>query len=398
MSDQYLDEIEKIKYYKERIIDRFLSNGISADKEKVQEYLDRIDLKLSIFSQAYIQSGHVLSVDVFNEQKRNIYADLVILYRILYNLANQRVEKVRTRMRYELDDLRQLAKEFQYIVDGQTVSVYGKTVFSKTSDFPQEYKDGQVIIDLGTVTVSSGSYLAPMIASQEFDSSDVLFIFTDPDGTEIQASPYNYGKNYVKITGNYSLNTVSYAYADKVLGKELVNVNGGVSANSRYNLLINKDQIAVRSLANNGFRYQAKSPEIYYQSAGQEEVTFYVYGATKIQLHLFGDIMYQNFSGNEIIAPKQRQKIVLRGDGFSFDLKTDGTVYADMIYAVPEGDALRITKNFEDVTDYTVEEIQYGDDLSYQLRVVINNAESPFYDISYIVIKQARISELEDIE
>lgn len=398
MSDQYLDEIEKIKYYKERIIDRFLSGGTSADKEKVQEHLDRIDLKLSVFSQAYIQSGNVLSVDTFNEQKRDILTDLVILYRILYGLANQRVEKARTRMRYELDDLRQMAKEFQHIVDSQTVSVYGKTVFAQTSNFNQEYKDGQVVIDLGDITVSSGSYLAPMIASQEFDSSDVIFVFTDEAGTEIQAAPYNYGKNYVRITGNYRLNTAFYTYADKVLGKELVNVNGAVSENSRYNLLLNKDCVSVRSLSDNQFRYQRKSPEIYYQATGQEEVAFYIYGATRIQLHLFGNIEYRNFSGNEIIAPKQRQKIVLRGDRFSFDIKTDGTVYADMIPAAPEKDALRITKNFEDVTDYTVEEIQYGDDLLYHLRVIVDNADSPFYDIAYIIVKQARISELEDVE
>ena len=46
-----------------------------------------------------------------------------------------------------------------------------------------------------------------------------------------------------------------------------------------------------------------------------------------------------------------------------------------------------------------VETINYGDDITFNnVRVVIDNVTHALYDIQYIVIKQARISELEDME
>ena len=398
MSDLYLDEIEKIKFYKERIAEKLLSYGIVANKERIQKELDEIDLKLAIFSQAYIQSGSQFSVDTFNAQKQDIYQDLVILYKLVYHLAEDRIEKTRTRIRYELDDLRNRVKEFQYLVDAQTVSVYGKTVFHQACDFVQEYQDGQVIIDLGPVTVSSGAYLAPMLSSDEINIEDVTFVFTEADSAEIRSAAYNYGKNYVKILGNYQLSMQTYTCQDKVFGKELIPAGEGLSEENRYNLFLNQNQILVRDLDGYGSGYKNKMPELYYTADGREEISFYVYGASKIQFAVMGELEYKNFVGDEIISPKQRQKIILRGNHFSFDIKTDGIVYADKISAKVQNDQLSIDQNFENITDYTVENVQYGDDVTFDdVKVIIDNAQHTFYDIKYIVIKQARISELEDI-
>lgn len=399
MSDLYLDEIEKIKFYKQRITDQLLSYGIIANKEQVQKRLNEIDLKLAVFSQAYIQSGSEFSVDTFNQQKKDIYEDLTILYMLLYRLAENRVEKTRIKLRYGLDDLRTKVGRFQYLVDAQTVSVYGETVFHQASDFVQEYIDGQVIIDLGPVTVSSGTYLAPMIASDELNIEDVVFVFTNTDGTEIQSAAYNYAKNYVKVLGNYQLSMQTFNNDDKIFGKNLIPAGEDLSQEDRYNIFLNQNKICVRNLDNTKFDYKIKMPEIYYTAINREEISFYVYGASKIQLASMGDIEYKNFIGDEIITPKQRQKIILRGSNFSFDIKTDGIIYADKISAQVQNDQLKIDQDFENIEDYTVENIRYGEDVTFSnVKIIINNAAHTFYDIKYIVIKQARISELEDIE
>lgn len=399
MSDLYLDEIEKIKFYKQRITDQLLSYGIIANKEQVQKRLSEIDLKLAVFSQAYIQSGSSFSVDTFNKQKQDIYEDLTILYMLLYRLAQDRVEKARIRLRYGLDDLRTKVGRFQYLVDAQTVSVYGETVFHQASDFVQEYVNGQVIVDLGPVTVSSGTYLAPMIASDELNIEDVSFIFVNADDSEIKASAYNYAKNYVKVLGNYQLSMQTFQNQDKTFGTNLIPAGENLSPEDRYNLFLNQDQIRVRSLENTEFGYKTKTPEIYYTANEREEISFYVYGASRIQLASVGEIEYKNFAGDEIIAPKQRQKIILRGGHFSFDIKTDGIIYADKISAQVQNGQLKIDQDFENIEDYTVENIKYGEDVTFSdVKIVIDNATHTFYDIKYVVIKQARISELEDIE
>lgn len=399
MSNLYLDEIEKIKFYKQRISEKLISYGLAANKEQVQQELDNLDLKLAIFSQAYINSGSQFSVEKFNEQKKDIYNDLVILYRLVYHLAEQRIEKARIRIRYALDDLRTDAKCFQYVTDSQTVSVYGKTVFNQSSNFAQEYQDGQVIIDLGPVTVSSGSYLAPIFVSDETDPEDVSFIFIDENDNKAQTAVYNYAKNYVKVVGNYQLSVTPYTYEDKIFGKELISIDEEVDENCQYNLFLNKNQLRVKKLDGTGMRYVKKEPGVYYTTEDREEISFYVYGASFIQLHQVGNIEYKNFVGTDIVTPRQRQKIVLRGENFSFDIKTDGVIYAEKIPAVIQDKQLAIGQNFENISDYMVETINYGDDITFNnVRVVIDNVTHALYDIQYIVIKQARISELEDME
>lgn len=399
MSNLYLDEIEKIKFYKQRISDKLISYGMAANKEQVQQELDAIDLKLAIFSQAYINSGNHLSVKEFNQQKEDIYQDLIILYRLLYHLAQERVEKARIRTRYLLDDLRTEAKQFQYLVDAQTVSVYGKTVFNQANNFDQKYKDGQIIINLGPITVSSGSYLAPIFVSDEVDPENVTFIFTDETGNEIRTGTYNYAKNYMKVIGNYKLSTTYYEYQDKTFGKNFIVTSQEAKAECQYNLFLNRDQILVKDLIHSKLSYKKKEPELYYTTTEKEEISFYVYGASYIQLHQVGNIEYKNFTGSEILTPKQRQKIVLRGEKFSFDIKTDGMIYAEKVQAIVQNGQLQISQNFENISDYTVETIDYGEDIKFpDVKIIIDNTTQAICDIKYVLIKQARISELEDME
>ena len=99
MSDLYLDEIEKIKYYKQKILDKYVDQGIVPNKEKVQTAMDRIDKKIAVFAQSYIKSGSDFDTTKFNEQKQDIYRDLVILYTVLYKLIEEHVDKVQENIR-----------------------------------------------------------------------------------------------------------------------------------------------------------------------------------------------------------------------------------------------------------------------------------------------------------
>ena len=142
-----------------------------------------------------------------------------------------------------------------------------------------------------------------------------------------------------------------------------------------------------------------KDPEIYYKANGEEEVSFYVYGATSINFNMLGEITYKNFSEKEVLSPTQRHKIIISGKNFSFDVKTDGQIYAEKVSASVQNSQLNIHRNYEDITDYTIENIIYGDNWVYNnVDVIISNAPTAFYDINYIIIKQAQITELEDRE
>ena len=394
MSDLYRDEIEKIKYYRAKITDRYLSQGIGINKEQVQKELDKLDLKIAIFSQAYIRSGETLSVKKFNEQKQDIYNDLAVLYKVLFDLVRKRVEKAQVRARYELDDLRLKTDRFKYLTEAQTVAVYGTTVFHQTNNFDQKYEDGKVYIDLGPVTVGSGCYLVPILDCGEIDPRDVTFQFDN----NTAAGAYNYSREYLRYTGDYVLEANEYQNSEKLFGKDLIDIPGTVQASDPYNLFLNRSCVRIEDLQNNTVRYAVKNPEIYVSVSGYTEVSFYVYGASYIRIGVMGALSYKNYTGDEILSPAQRQKIVMRGDTFSFDIQTDGILYAEKVPTTVQDDKLKIHRNYTDITDYMVEHISYGEDKTFEnVRVIINNATHTFYDINYIVIKQARISELEDV-
>ncbi len=394
MSDLYLDEIEKIKYYKERLVDQYLKQAIPVNKEKLADALNRIDMKLAIFSQAYINSGKQFDASIFNEQKYDIYRDLIILYTVLYKLVEERVDKTEERIKFALNDLSVKADQFKFLVDSEAVSVYGKTLFHQASDFDQSYQDGQVTINLGSLDIPSGSYLACLFQCTEIDPSQVSFYFDN----DYVVSAYEYDKQYLKIPGNYQIRTEFYTNEDDIFGKELIEINEEVSDQNQYIFYLNKNKINVQNRNNFNTSYVDFNQGIYYQSQDMEEITFYVYGATNIIFDIIGDPVYTNFTNNEIRMPKQRQKIVIKTDKkISFDIKTDGTIYAEQVSSTIQEDKLKLLNNFKNITDYMVETIQYGDDVHFNnVYAVVEDMTDTLLDIDYIVIKQTQVTELEN--
>ena len=394
MSDLYLDEIEKIKYFKEKIINRYLSQGIAADKEKVQEFLDQIDMKLAIFSQSYIQSGSTFDPERFNQQKQDIYRDLTVLYLVLYKLVKERLTATEARVQYLINALQKDSDQFKFLVDYQSVSIYGKTIFHQSSNFNQEYENGRIVINLGEISVPSGSYLACLFQCAEADQEDITFYFDD----ESFITAYGNGARYLQVLGNYGLNTENHANESVSFGKDIISTNMEISEKNKYYIFMNRDQVKIKRLDYSASTYAVKQKETYYTLAAESEISFYVYGASYIQFDTVGTIEYASFTENIINHPAQRQKVVIRAAAnFSFDILTDGTVYAEKAGAVVRGNELRLMQDYAGITDYMIEEVAFGDDIVFDdVKIVIDNAEDTFYDIDYIAIKQTQVSELEN--
>ena len=393
MSDLYLDEIEKIKYFKEKLFDKYVRQGVALNKEKIQDQLDRIDTKLAIFSQAYIQSGSEFDADTFNEQKRDIYRDLLVLYTVLYKLVKERVNKAEERVRVSLEDLEAKAKRFRFLTDTESVAIYGKPIFHQVSGFNQSYQNGQVHIDIGPLDVASGSYLACLLQCAEVEPSQITFQF-DADNV---VSTYQYDSQMLKVTGNYKIDTTFYENEETIFGKELIELDETVSPQNTYQFFLNKDQIKTHNLTNATSSYVTFTPGIFYQTAGAEEIIFYVYGASYIAFDLVGETAYTNFSGQEIKTPRYRQKIVIKTEGkFSFDIRTDGTIFAEKVDSVIQDDRLKLMGNYENIADYMVETISYGEDVHFDdVKIIVDDVTDTLLDIDYIVIKQTQVTELD---
>lgn len=392
----YLDELEKIAYYKQKIIDQYIERGSVIDKNKLQEKLDRIDAKLAVFKARYIENGETLDTEKFSEQKHDIYLDLCILYRIAYKMAEERIAELQHRIDCELQELGEKAKEYSNRNQLESLSIYGNSIYFATNGFKQEYADGRVTFSLGKVSIPSGSYLACIFDCDETKPENVLFIFDD----ELQGVDYNYAKRYIKVLGNYNIITETIEKSEESLTAFSIE-RDNVSPNSTYNIYAGKDKVKLYQNESHVSSYVDKTANISLVAEQDCDISFYVYGASFIRFNHNSKLVYKSFEGYELNSPKFRQKILISAKaGFAFDVATDGVIYADKQRCTTSGNMVVCPVGYDGIFDFLVEEIAYGEDVVFDnVKVVVKNAETTFYDVNHIAIKQCQISELDgDIE
>lgn len=388
----YLDEIEKLNCYKKQIVDNYLEKGSTIDKNKLQSKLDEIDAKLSIFRQGYIEEGETLNLDKFNDQKSDIYTYLCILYKTAYKIAREKLATVENRIECELQSLNETAKQYKNKTALETLSVYGNTIYFATNGFDQQYKDGQVEINLGSISIPSGSYIVYICDCDETEPENIVFEFDD--NTKI--ADYMYGRKYLKLAGNYTINTEEIekteaaATAFEVKGE-------GANLSSTYNIYAGKNKLTIKNPDIYRTGFIDKTLNIPFVADSDCEISFYIYGASTIAFNYSGEYDYKSFDGYLIESPKYRQKVLIKAKaGFTLDFVTDGTIYADKQSCIIGDSSIICPKGYDGVSDFLLEEIAYGDDITFDnVRIVAKNATVAFHDINYVAIKQCQISELD---
>jgi hypothetical protein len=393
MSNLYLDQIKKIEVYKKRIVDQYLQEGRIIDKLQLQKKIDEIDTKVAVFKQGFIENGETLDLEKFNEQKQDIYEDLKILYKIIFELGQNKLSKVEARIKSELNELTFLANKYKYKNALETMSIYGNTIFYQSSGFDQSYINGQVEINLGEIAIPSGSYVTCLLNSEEVDPKNVYFDF---NGQRI--SDYMFNKNHLRIPGNYSLESYDFKVEEANSTVFPINVeNIQLNKKNQYNLFAGENLLRIDYPNIGGYEYVEKNPNQPFVADQDCVISFFVYGSSQISITTNSKYEYKNYDESIIDTPKYRQKILIKARvGFTFDMITDGRVFSSMSACEISEDNLYSTKQYNNISDFMLEEIKYGEDVRIpNIKVIIKNAQSEFFDINYIAIKQTQISEVD---
>lgn len=387
----YIDEAEKKSYYQDRIVNEYLENGRIIDKEKLEEKLLSEDTKLSIFNQEYIEEGEVLDTDKFNRQNRDLACDLAILYRTLYRILDTKIANIEERIKCRLSELDRAAKEYKNKAALDSIGVGGNTIYFASSGFKQRYDNGRVIIELGQVAVPSGTYIACIFKSDEAQADETVFRFSE----DMQIRNYLADKEYLKIPGNYKINTQKITVA----GADSSSFSLGIEpeTNSFYYIYPGENKLKVTYDGSGAVDYIEKTDRVPFRLERDGLISFYVYNASYLYISTQGEASYKSFEGYEIEAPKKRQKIEMRAEaGFEFDIATDGTIYSDFKEARIEDNKILCPSGQHGIEDYMIETIAYGEDVVFQnVEVIVESKDTTFLDIDYIAIKQRSISDLE---
>lgn len=393
MSNLYLDQLKKIEVYKKRIVDQYLQEGKIIDKLQLQKKIDEIDTKVAVFKQGFIDNGEILDLEKFNEQKQDIYEDLKILYKIVYELSTEKLAKIEAKIKSELNELAFMANQYKYKNALETMSIYGNTIFYQSSGFDQEYKNGQVEINLGPLSIPSGSYITCLLNSEEIAPKDVCFDF---DGQRV--SDYMFNKNHLKMPGNYLLKPYNFTVEEANSTIFQININDlELNSKNQYNLFAGENLLRVEYPSTGGYKYIEKTSNQPFVADSDCIISFFVYGSSQISITTNSKYKYKNYNESIIDTPKYRQKILIEAEaGFVFDMVTDGRIFSGMSVCEISNDNLYSTKQYNNISDFMLEEIQYGDDIyCSNVKVIIKNIDTEFFDINYIAIKQTQISEID---
>ena len=387
----YIDQAEKRNYYKDKFVNEYLEKGRLIDKEKLEDKLSREDLKLSVFSDDFIEEGELFDIDKFNSQNRDLTCDLEILYKTLYKILDTKIINIEEKIRCRLTELNNKAKEYKQKTTIESMGVKGNTIYFSTDGFRQYYDNGRIIIDLGKVAVPSGSYIACIFKSDEVQAEKVFFRFND----DTQIRNYLADKDYLKILGNYNINTQKIVVA----GTSVSSFDLGIEpeTNSFYYIYPAENRIKVIYDGSGASEYIKKHDRIPFRLEKDGLISFYVYNAGYIYISSKGEASYKSFNGYEIESPKKRQKIEIRAEaGFEFDIATDGAIYSDLQEGYIKDNKVFCPLGYPGIEDYMIEKIAYGDDVIFEnVQVIVEAEDTTFLDIDYIAIKQCSILDFE---
>ena len=113
----YRDEIEKVNYYRERIIELMAKNGEFPNEIDGQKRLDDTDTGVAFFQYDNVISGESFDTTKFNDDMAAIRQDLLILYKLAYEQCIEEYQKLESYIDTHRKEREVLAKHYKLRTD-----------------------------------------------------------------------------------------------------------------------------------------------------------------------------------------------------------------------------------------------------------------------------------------
>ena len=381
--NRYPDELEKLAYYKEKIMEQLTRSGVFPNAVAVNERLAEIDAKLSIFRHRQAEAGGVFDTEQFNKEFLEIAEDLKIIYRLVYHLSVTRYEELKAFAETHVAEMQSMAKTYENRTRLEAGSTsLGETVFFQASGYELSFGNGFAEIQLGSIEATKGACLACIFDADGIPPEHVVFSF---DGEN--CSPYALNRDCFSVPGKTASRVYAYSAADGEMFRSahIMNIPEFVPAPDNEYVIY-----AGRNCIRDGYQFVERPEKTVFTFTQPGEIEFYVVGGTFIHFDFSEKPLSQNFVGTSIAPLKGVQNIKMeRGERFSFDYVTDGIVYAKRAIGVVK--AGRLYYPYGDrAVDFRVEEYYKSDKQKYEnVKVIVSGIKSDVpLVINHIAIKE----------
>ncbi len=393
---QYYDEVEKLKYMRDRIASSMVAAEMLPDRIAIDKRLQDVDAKLALFQHIDVKEGTAFDVERFNLDFMAIYQDLLILYKLTYEASVKRFNDTKAYIDTHLAQLEAYADRYSRKAEFESGGVAtGKTIFFQGNGFSPQTSGFYTILDLGNVEVSKGSKVTFHIDGRNFDIDDTVFSLGD-----MRCKAYKVSHDYVEIPGEAKYNLLHYELPEDIVRNATFPIqmpNFTPAINNRYIIYGGRDKIT-NVYTSQEYFYEKDKEQPITPNERRGRVSFYVIGATYIDMDFTHERLSQNFAGTSIPAPQNHQLVTFEYDAenFSFNVNTDGIVYAVCRRGVVKDDVLYYPQADPELYDFRIEEYGDNDKISMPLQVKIKQLYSSEPYVEMVAVKeQALLDEVQ---
>ncbi len=394
----YKDMLEKMKYYKARIIQSFIEKGIYPTDEKVSYLLETIDTGLAYLSVNEAIPGETIDVKSFNAMINSIYRDLTLLYKLFFELAVNEYELLSCFIDTHLDELERTVDFYQEKTTQElSTTSLGKTIFFQNGSYDFVIQNNVMHIDLGTIAVNQASRIASIFNATSVQGDNIIFNYslTTNPGKIIKSSPYNHDYNTLLIPGEQNKNIYNFMI-DKdqnITNMIKMDTHNEIKDENDYIILAGRNKVLVKQFGE-VTKYQIKERPTKFDLLGFSErsyIDFYTIGTKSITFRFNKKPVNTNFSLDNYTVSNLNyihHFFIECDENFSFDFDIDGgEIYAIKEQGVVIDGELFFAKAI-DVREFKIIEYELGDKVQYDVSVDVINDDLEHIDIQSIVIKE----------
>lgn len=389
----FLDELEKIKHYKEITIKNLIKNGIAPNHDKVESKLKTIDMSLCVLEKRIALEGKNFSVDDYNNMIFEIFTDIKILNAIILEHLIKQYKSCEEYLSAHMNSLSDKINNIDKKISSLNQSIQGEIVFFENKELNPNQENNSLIINLGEIEIDNNSNIICLIDTKKIDLKNI-YINIYNNQFNHKSSIYNYNQGFIRIKSNMDLNHYSLKLNNNQNINGLINLNiGEINTDNFYSIFGAKNNILIKNNTSQNLKLRNDNTSLM-SFEDKCYIDFYTIGANKIDFNFNKKPLSANFdiSNHSININSRIQHFSIEADeGFAFNFNLDkGDIYA----INKEGMIINRLLYFDNTigcTDFYIEEYKKGEPVKCYAKIIIENTDLKNIDINSICIKQTQV-------
>lgn len=399
---------EKIKFYKDQIIQKYIQQGIYPNNNIIAKELENIDTNLALFKYTKINKGNTFNTDNYNIYIKNIYNDLTILYKTLYDITNNQFQDLQNFANTHINQLEDYVDKYKYRADMEMISTaLGNSILFQNSNFNIIQNNDLSIISLDKINIHEGSNIYCLVDIANIDPNKIYFElresqidYTNPsniNGFCKRSNIYNYNQDFINIPILTKIDDIVYdtiyTSTDNTINSLVIlPIKDTINNESKYKIFGGKNLVSIKSINDTNDLYTINTIDLPNKELKTESIIeFYILNGDTVSFNFSKQPIKTNFKMDsnfqvtglddiqffQIYMPSNSVINIKNNKGNIFACNTDAIIKNDSIY----------TNNPCNLYDFTVVKISQKNPITLYPYVILSNNDNT-YDLKSIMIKE----------